>query len=79
MTNTTSSNTNPALLPLGARRQYFAISELQKAITRYKSTRTRYANRPSAENRYHLNRAENTLVSAARNAAFAVGDAKGGK
>ena len=63
------ANANPALLPLEARRRYQAISDAQKAVTRYKSTRTRYANRPSAENCYHLNRAENTLVSAVRNAA----------
>ena len=63
------ANANPALLPLEARRRYQAISDAQKAVTRYKSTRTLYANRPSAENCYHLNRAENTLVSAVRNAA----------
>ena len=52
--------------------QYWAISELQKAITRYKSTRTRYANRASNDNRRHLNRAENTLIAAARTAASTI-------
>jgi hypothetical protein len=57
---------------LGNKNQYWAISELQKAITRYKSTRTRYANWASNDNRRHLNRAENTLTAAARTAASAI-------
>ena len=54
--------------------QYWAISELRKAITRYKSTRTRYANWASNDNRRNLNRAENTLIAAARTAASTIAD-----
>ena len=54
--------------------RYWAISELRKAITRYKSTRTRYANWASNDNRRNLNRAENTLIAAARTAASTITD-----
>jgi len=59
---------------LGNQNQYWAISELQKAITSYKSTRTRYANWASNDNRSHLNRAERTLIAAARTAASTIAD-----
>ena len=63
-------HTNPALLPLEARRRYWAISEARKAVTRYKSTRTRYTNQPNADTRYHLRCAENNLVWAVRHVGF---------
>lgn len=67
ITTNRPANANSAL---EARRRYCAISQAKKAVVCYKSTRTRYANRPSAENRYRLHLAENNLVWAVRHVGF---------
>ena len=67
-------NQEPDMKTITSQKQCWAISELRKAVIRYKSTRTRYANRPGVENFRYLNRAENTLIAAARTAASTIAD-----